>query len=144
MPEAALEVAPFGELVLGLRARSWTCTMRRSRTARPVTEPRVNGNRERGQAPADLAAITSWNGRAPAAPRSVGHRAGRCMTSVAPQKRAAARTTVSRTGWMSVGDPEIARRISAVAVCCSRVSVSSRLRASRSLTRRAFSMAISV
>src|SRR5262249_7791151 len=42
--------------------------------------------------------------------------------------RVALRTIVSKTGWTSVGELEITRRISAVAVCCSRDSASSRLR----------------
>ncbi len=62
--------------------------------------------------------------------------------SVAPQTRAAFSATVSMTGWRSVGELEITRRISAVAVCCSRASVSSRLRAPSSWNRRTFSMAI--
>ena len=49
---------------------------------------------------------------------------------------------VSNTGWTSVGELEMTRRISPVAVCCSRVSVRSRLRASSSLNRRTFSMAM--
>ena len=43
---------------------------------------------------------------------------------------------------MSVGELEITRRISAVAVCWLRLSVSSRLRASSSVNRRTFSIAI--
>ena len=39
--------------------------------------------------------------------------------SVAPQNRTAAFATASSTGCTSVGDCEIAVRISAVAVCCS-------------------------
>ena len=46
------------------------------------------------------------------------------------------------TGWRSVGELLMTRRISLVAVCCSSASVSSRLRASSSWNRRAFSMAI--
>ena len=38
----------------------------------------------------------------------------------------------SMTGCRSVGELEITRRISAVAVCCSRVSVTSRARSARS------------
>ena len=51
----------------------------------------------------------------------------------APQTRAAFSATVSMTGWRSVGELEITRRISAVAVCCSSASVSSRFRASQLL-----------
>ena len=64
------------------------------------------------------------------------------IESVAPHTRAALSATVSITGWRSVGELEMTRRISAVAVCCSRASVSSRFRASSSVNRRTFSMAI--
>ena len=49
---------------------------------------------------------------------------------------------VSKTGCTSVGELLITRRISLVAVCCSSASVSSRLRASSSVNRRTFSMAM--
>ena len=49
---------------------------------------------------------------------------------------------VSKTGWVSVGEAEIARRISLVAVCCSSDSVSSRFRAPSSWNRRTFSIAM--
>src|SRR5262245_60650781 len=45
-----------------------------------------------------------------------------------PQKRAALAASVSRTGWRFVGEVLMTRRTSAVAVCCSRASVRSRLR----------------
>jgi hypothetical protein len=54
------------------------------------------------------------------------------IASVAPHTRPAFSTIASRTGRMSVGEAEIARRISLVAVCCSKDSVRSRLRASSS------------
>ena len=59
-----------------------------------------------------------------------------------PHSRAALRAMVSKTGWTSVGELEMTRRISPVAVCCSRVSVRSRLRTSSSLKSRTFSMAM--
>ena len=37
----------------------------------------------------------------------------------------------SNTGWTSVGELEMTRRISLVAVCCSSASVSSRFRSPR-------------
>ena len=46
------------------------------------------------------------------------------------------------TGWISVGEAAITRRIAPVAVCCSSASVTSRLRACTSSNRRTFSMAI--
>src|SRR5262249_35366177 len=48
--------------------------------------------------------------------------------SAAWHKRAALSTTDSSTGSISVGEREITFRISAVAVCCSRASVSKRCR----------------
>ena len=45
--------------------------------------------------------------------------------SVAPHTRAAFSATASMTGWRSVGELAITRRISAVAVCCSSDSFSS-------------------
>ncbi len=60
----------------------------------------------------------------------------------ASQRRAALLAMVSKTGWTSVGELEMTRRISPVAVCCSRVSVRSRFRRSSSWKRRTFSTAI--
>ena len=48
----------------------------------------------------------------------------------------------SNTGCTLVGDVEITRRISLVAVCCSNDSVSSRFRVSSSVNRRTFSIAM--
>ena len=48
------------------------------------------------------------------------------------QSRHACSTMTSNTGVTSVGELEITRRISAVAVCCSSASVSSRFRVSSS------------
>ena len=53
----------------------------------------------------------------------------------APQNRAALSATTSMTGWRSVGELEMTRRISAVAVCCSSDSVSACLRLSTSAFR---------
>ena len=50
------------------------------------------------------------------------------IASLAESRRVPA--IVSSTGWTSVGELEMTRRISPVAVCCSRASVSSRLRPS--------------
>ena len=60
----------------------------------------------------------------------------------APLSRTAFSAMASNTGWTSVVDPLMARRISAVAVCCSSDSVSSAFRASSSLNSRTFSTAI--
>ena len=60
----------------------------------------------------------------------------------AAQSLTALSAMVSKTGWTSVGELEMTRRISPVAVCCSRVSVRSRLRASSSWNSRTFSMAM--
>ena len=51
-------------------------------------------------------------------------------------------TMISKTGWTSVGELLITRRISLVAVCCSSASVRSAFLACSSLSSRAFSMAI--
>jgi hypothetical protein len=48
------------------------------------------------------------------------------------QRRTALATMVLKTGWTSVGELEMTRRISLVAVCCSSASVRSRFRASSS------------
>ena len=52
--------------------------------------------------------------------------------SFASHSRAAFSATTSNTGWRSVGELAITRRISAVAVCCSKASLSSRRRVSTS------------
>ena len=61
---------------------------------------------------------------------------------LAPHSSSAAAAIVSNTGCTSVGDWLMTRRISLVAVCCSSASVRSRLRASSSVNRRTFSIAI--
>src|SRR5262249_29554143 len=63
------------------------------------------------------------------------HQAGK-----AAERRRALFTIASNTGCVSVGELPITRSTSAVAVCCSRASVRSRLRASSSLNNRTFSM----
>ena len=68
-------------------------------------------------------------------------RTRRTAASVAPQSRAALAATASITGWTSVGELEITRRISPVAVCCSRAS-SARGCAISILNSRTFSMAM--
>ena len=82
--------------------------------------------------------------RVHAEPRSGGARPSNRKTHAnsAPQSRAALWAIVSNTGWTSVGELQMTRRISLVAVCCSSVSVRSRFRASSSLNRRTFSMAM--
>src|SRR3972149_5669892 len=60
----------------------------------------------------------------------------------APQSRVAFSTNVSSTGWRSNVERLMTFRTSLVAVCCSRASVTSRLRAWSSWKRRTFSMAI--
>ena len=64
------------------------------------------------------------------------------MASSAPQTRAALAAIASMTGCTSVGELEITRRTSAVAVCWPSVSIRAALRASSSLKSRTFSMAI--
>ena len=60
------------------------------------------------------------------------------LASVAPHTRAAFSATASITGCRSVGELEMTRRISAVAVCCSSASVSSRVRSSTLRSRPAY------
>ena len=60
----------------------------------------------------------------------------------APRTLTPARAIPSKTGRASVGEVPMSLRISAVAVCCSSVSVSSRFRASSSVNSRTFSIAI--
>ena len=62
--------------------------------------------------------------------------------SVPSHSRAAFSASTFITGWRSVGELAITRRISPVAVCCSRASVRSRLRTCNSLNNRTFSMAM--
>ena len=74
----------------------------------------------------------------------------RCISSpsnvntliAAPHSFTRARAMVSNTGWTSVGERLMTRRISLVAVCCSSASVRSLLRAPSSVNRRTFSIAI--
>src|SRR5216684_3446929 len=64
------------------------------------------------------------------------------VVNLAPQRRWALAAMDSNTGWASVGELEITRRISLVAVCCSRESArafSSRLRSPASCLRSAVS-----
>jgi hypothetical protein len=58
------------------------------------------------------------------------------------QSCTALRAIVSNTGWTSVCDWLITRRISLVAVCCSNASVRSRLRSPNSVKSRTFSIAM--
>jgi hypothetical protein len=60
----------------------------------------------------------------------------------ASQSRVMRSRMTSYTAWSSVGELEITRRISLVAVCCSSASVRSRFLASSSLNNRTFSMAM--
>ena len=60
----------------------------------------------------------------------------------APQRRAADSASVSSTVWRSNAERLMTLRTSAVAVCCSRDSVSSRVRVCTSSNKRTFSIAI--
>ena len=64
------------------------------------------------------------------------------LPAFAPHSSSAALAIVSNTGCTSVCDRLITRRISEVAVCCSRDSVRSRLRWSRAVNSRTFSIAM--
>ena len=100
----------------------------RSHTTRPLTKPRLTG--------------MGISDRHWAAQRSMPRHRAQVLPFQKPDRdirrpadRAAFSTTASRTGWRSVGELEITRRISAVAVCCSSASFVS-------LNRRTFSIAI--
>ena len=67
--------------------------------------------------------------------RKIAHRSRR---TAGPRSRRSRRST----GWTSVGELEITRRISPVAVCCSRASVRSAFLVCSSVSSRAFSMAM--
>src|SRR6266513_2715763 len=60
----------------------------------------------------------------------------------ASHSRTAFSASVSKTGWRSNVDRPITLSSSLVAVCCSRATLSSLLRASSSVNRRTFSMAM--
>ena len=116
-------------------ARSLMWIVWRSRTARPPTLLGLA---------AKVPPIDKAPGKGPCAATNRRDSPSRrkIETSLAPQSRAALSATTSITGWRSVGELEMTRRISAVAVCCSRASVSSRFRASSSVNSRTFSIAI--
>ena len=100
-------------------ARGWPASDRARRTPRPAPASNRAGHR--------VASSRRRSGR---------------RADTAAQSRRALRAIVSNTGWTSVGELLITRRISAVAVCCSSVSVSSWFFASSSRKSRTFSMAI--
>ena len=107
--------------------------VRRSTTARPGTDPRSIARFRVGgdaiwprEATSRMDSSCTW----------------KILASAAPHNRAAFSATASRTGWRSVGELEITRRISAVAVCCSRASVRSAFLVCSSVSSRAFSMAM--
>ena len=93
-----------------------TWTVRRSSTARPVAGPRSSGTEYAPTRPARIGTVMATR-------RSRSPSSGRCR-SVALAQPGGARAMASKTGWTSVGELEMTRRISAVAVCCSSASVS--------------------
>ncbi len=115
-----------------------TWTTARVRIARPVTVPRSGGRGNTRRLASTASGVlpcwaTMWIRRP--SKRTT-------LPFTASHNRAALWAIASKTGWASVGEPEMARRISAVAVCCSSASVSSRFRASSSVNSRTFSIAI--
>ena len=80
---------------------------------------------ERPRPTSSAPAASPWSRRQRRAAR---RRTGRCARSSASHSRAAFSAIGSKTGWRSVGELAITRRISLVAVCCSSASVSSRFR----------------
>ena len=96
--------------------------VRRSTAARPEGVPDVSG---RTSNPGTIGTEPKWATRRITSPSTRWMRA-----SAAPHSCDALSATAASTGWTSVGEEEITRRISAVAVCCSSDSVSSRVRSS--------------
>jgi hypothetical protein len=93
--------------------KSETWIVRRSSTARPEAVPR------RGNAPTGLEGI----GPSRATRRSPSPSTWKIPASKASHRRAALLSTAANTGWTSLGELEMTRRISAVAVCCSNASL---------------------
>ncbi len=112
--------------------RSSTQTVSPSMKHRPATQSRPTGSGGRLMGIGPQWAFIS---RRPPLSRKM-------AASSVSQNLAALSTTTSSTGWMSVGEVAITRRMSPVAVCCSRASETSLLRACTSSRRRAFSMAM--
>ena len=120
--------------------------VRASRCPRMWTGRRSTMRAPRREGPRERARLGNAAGdRARSGPRhrtipsfEAQHRGVVGARTAAPRSRA----MVSNTGWRSVGELEMTRRISPVAVCCSSASVSSRLRVCSSVNRRTFSMAM--
>ena len=111
--------------------------VRRSMTTRPVMllRPGVMGLLSRkARRSADMLCVATTRKTSPSkrkiAPRSAAH------------SRTAFSASVSNTGWRSKVDRPITLSSSLVAVCCSSATRSSLLRASSSVNRRTFSMAM--
>ena len=83
--------------------KSGTWIVRRSSTARPAAVPRISGIAPPGVEPIG----PSW-----AAMRSRSPSTWKIVASVASHRRAALVNTASNTGWTSVGELEMTRRIS--------------------------------
>ena len=103
--------------------------------AQPTTESRSIGSATASGSPEGIDPYFATRRCMPSSTRKI------CASS-ALHSRAAFSATAWSTGSISVGELEMARRISAVAVCCSSASVSSRLRASSAWNSRAFSTAM--
>src|SRR5262245_40228759 len=86
---------------------------------RPTRDPRVSGI---ANSPTRPKGIGPWW----ATRRSRSPSRRKMEESNDSHRRAAFSATASRTGWTSVGELEMMRRISAVAVCCSRASIAER------------------
>ena len=115
---------------------------RRSRASGSRVARRCPPRRAASGMPARIAAAASVSG-SPMAARWISVAVEReDARDVRPAQRQRAAAIVSNTGWTSVGDRLMTRRMSLVAVCCSSASVRSRLRASSSVNRRTFSMAM--
>ena len=95
-------------------ARSSTWTTVPSMTARPATEPRVSGM----ASPASSVFVTPCA----AAQRSRSPSTRTMVAWLAPHNASARSATACSTGWTSVGDDDVTRRISLIAVCWSSAS----------------------
>ena len=116
MPRSRARACVSGNSASGNARRSSTWIVRRSDTARPATESRV----------ADMVSpmlVTTGSVPYRATSRRTFPSSRKMSESMPPQTRAAFSATTSRTGCRSVGELAMIRRISPVAVCCSRDSV---------------------
>ncbi len=123
MPWRRMAGAMSGYSASRLTRRSSIRSVWRSRATRPDTEPRVSGL----ASPVSRLDLTGpWR----ATSRIISPSIWKICAFWASHRRAALSTTAAITGWISVGELLMTPRICAVAVCCSRASLSSWVRSS--------------